>query len=389
MEQNAQMTKRHILLIYRRMIPSIRLCGHAQMQELAAQGKIEYRAIQEMHLKASDLAWADLVLLGRLDSWYELQLVRKLHEAGKTLIYIMDDDLLNIPDEVTSASYYNQPCIQRYIREIIDLSDVILSPSPLLLEKYAVDGRKGILTEEPALQPVPYKPHKEDQPIKIGFAGSVDRTGDLEGILRESLLRIRQEYGDKMAFEFFGGKPKFAEELGARCIPYTESYDDYRTTLNGLEWDIGLAPMPESDFHACKHYNKFTEYAAAGIAGIYSNVSPYNRLAAFPGCAVLCENRADAWTEALRSLLENRELREDIRRKASECATGPLSIQEISRKLLEELPESGTAGENRFGMLLPLKGVNVIRRFGTSVKGHGFGGFIKMMGSRMIGKIRN
>ncbi|MBR0267213.1 MAG: hypothetical protein IJQ71_07200 [Clostridia bacterium] len=389
MEQNAQVTKRHILLIYRRMIPSIRLCGHAQMQELAEQGKIEYRAIQEMHLKASDLAWADLVLLGRLDSWYELQLVKKLHITGKTLIYIMDDDLLNIPDEVTSASYYNQPCIQRYIREIIGLSDVILSPSPLLLKKYAVDGRKGILTEEPTLQPIPYKPRTEDRPVKIGFAGSVDRTGDFDGILQEALLQIQREYGERVTFEFFGGKPAFAEELGAHYIPYTESYDDYRDTLNSLEWDIGLAPMPKSDFHACKHYNKFTEYAAAGIAGIYSKVSPYDRLAAFPGCAVLCENRAEAWTDALRSLLEDHKLRENVRRKASECAAGPLSIQEISRKLLEELPESRTAKGNRFGILLPLKGMNVIKRFGTSVKGHGFGGFLKMMGSRMIGKIRN
>ena len=388
MEQSAQPTKRHILLIYRRMIPSIRLCGHAPMEALAAQGSIEYRAVKGMRLKADDLRWADLILLGRTDSWYELQAARKLRAAGKTLIYLMDDDLLNIPDEVTSASYYNQPCIQRYIREMIGLSDWILSPSPRLLEKYAADGRKGILTEEPALRPVPYRVHAEGQPVKIGFAGSADRMGDLEGILREALLQIRKEYGSRVAFEFFGPAPAFAEALDARCIPYTESYDEYRETLNGLAWDIGLAPMPETSFHACKHYNKFTEYAAAGIAGIYSKVPPYDRLTAFPGCAVLSENRAEAWTAAIRSLLENREEREAIRRKASACAAGPLSLSEISEKLLEKLPEGGKAGEGRYGGLLLLKAENVVRRFGTSVKGHGVGGFVKMMGARAIHKIR-
>ena len=388
MGTNTQAAKRRILLIYRRMIPSIRLCGHAAMEELARQGSIEYRAVKGMRLKASDLAWADLALLGRLDSWYELQVARKLRAAGKTLVYLMDDDLLNIPAEVTSASYYNQPCIQRYIREIIALSDAILSPSPRLLEKYAVNGREGILTEEPALRPVPYRPHAEDRPVKIGFAGSADRMGDLEEILREALLRIRQEYGDRAVFEFFGGKPAFADAIGARCIPYTDSYDDYRETLNGLEWDIGLAPMPETAFHACKHYNKFTEYAAAGIAGIYSDVPPYDRLGDFPGCAVRCENRAEAWTAAIRDLLENREKREEMRRKAAECAAGPLSLQAISEALLQKLPEGRKAGEDRFGGLLPLKAANVVRRFGTSVKGHGIGGFVKMMGARAIGRIR-
>ena len=60
----------HVLLIYREMIPSIRLCGHCQMEYLAQKGRLDYRAIQETKLKSSDLNWADIVLLGRLDSWY-------------------------------------------------------------------------------------------------------------------------------------------------------------------------------------------------------------------------------------------------------------------------------------------------------------------------------
>ena len=95
----------HVLLIYRKMIPSIRLCGHCQMEYLAQEGRIEYRAVQEMKLKTSDLNWADIVLLGRLDSWYEYQITRKLRKAGKTLIYIIDDDLLNIPPEISSAAF--------------------------------------------------------------------------------------------------------------------------------------------------------------------------------------------------------------------------------------------------------------------------------------------
>ncbi|MDO5300272.1 MAG: hypothetical protein Q4F18_12640, partial [Clostridia bacterium] len=236
-EENQRLS--HVLLIYRRMIPSIRLCGHCQMEYLAREGKLEYRAIQEMKIKSSDLNWADVVLLGRLDSWYEYQLTKKLHEAGKYLIYIIDDDLLNIPPEISSAAYYGQKEIQGYIRGMIGMSDAIMSPSPLLLQKYATDGRRAIQIEEPAIDPVPYKPHDPNKPVKIGFAGSIDRTGDIENILKDALIQIKQEYGDRVQFEFFGAIPSFARELDARCIPYCDSYDEYRKTLNSLEWDIG------------------------------------------------------------------------------------------------------------------------------------------------------
>ena len=42
--------KRHIMLIYRRMIPSIQLCGHSQLEYLNRTGAVEYRACQEMEL---------------------------------------------------------------------------------------------------------------------------------------------------------------------------------------------------------------------------------------------------------------------------------------------------------------------------------------------------
>ena len=94
---------KHVLLIYRKMIPSVRLCGHCQLEYLAKEGKLQYRAVQEMKLTNDDLNWAQIVLLGRLDSWYECQLTKLLHKAGKYLIYIIDDDLLNISPEVSSA----------------------------------------------------------------------------------------------------------------------------------------------------------------------------------------------------------------------------------------------------------------------------------------------
>ena len=100
---------------------------------------------------------------------------------------------------------------------------------------------------------------------------------------------------------------------------------------------------------------------------------------------------AEEWTEAIRSLVTDRETRERMRRKAADCARGPLSLEQVSGALYDQLaalPEKAPAeGGISFGPLLPLKAANVVKRFGTSVKGHGVGGFLKMITSRAAGRI--
>ena len=382
--------KSRVLLIYRALTPSVRLCGHCQMEYLAEQGRLEYRAIQEMKLTAGDINWADIVLLGRLDSWYERRLSRLARSAGKYLAYILDDDLLNIPPQIGSASNYGQREIQGYIRDMIDISDAIVSPSPLLLEKYARDKR-AIQVEEPALDPVEYRPRAPQTPVKIGFAGSVDRIGDIEGVLREALIQVRDAYGEGVRFEFLGAKPTFADRLGARCLPYCDDYGAYRRTLNALQWDIGLAPMPDTPFHACKHYNKFSEYAAAGTVGIFSDVYPYTRLRAFPDCAVLCENTPESWARALGALIEDADRRERLRKQVSECALIQLSLPASAKGLEAALPDPTrlkTTGTIKCRWLGFMKVRNVLKRVTTKVRGYGISGLVDAAITRAKGIVK-
>lgn len=344
--------KRHVLLIYRKMIPSIRLCGHCQLEWLAEQGKLEYRAIQEMELKAADLKWAEIVLLGRSDDWYEYQVAKWIHDAGKYLIYMIDDDLLNIPSEISSAAYYGLAEIQNNIRGMIALSNAILSPSPVLLEKYATDGHKAIQIDEPAIDPVEYKPHDPSKPIKIGFAGSIDRACDLDRIMKDALIQIKRKFGDRVEFWFFGAIPIFADELDAKCIPYCDSYEEYRWTLNSLEWDIGLAPMPDTPFHKCKHYNKFVEYAAAGIAGVYSKTEPYTRLESNNGLYFVDNHE---WYKRLMNILADRALLEEMRKCANEFVLSRFSIKQTAEQLWKKLDEihiSAIMKDNRIPLSL-------------------------------------
>lgn len=323
----------HVLLIYRELQPSIRLCGHSQMNALIQSGRIAYRHCAEQRLTQEDLRWADIVLLGRMDGAYERRLAERLHEAGKYLIYIIDDDLLHVPEGIRSAKHYWQPQVQQSIRRMLELSHAILSPSPLLLEKYATGGKVGLLTREPAMDPVPYRPHDASEPVKIGFAGSADRAGDVERLLSAALTQVKREYGERVQFEFFGFQTPLATELGAKVHPYSSSYDGYRQALNDMAWDIGLAPMPDTPFHACKHYNKFVEYAAAGAVGVFSDVEPYAQLKRDIGLGIFCPNETEAWVAALRGLIDDRARLESLRREVSACAVSTVSEEHIANQL--------------------------------------------------------
>lgn len=329
----------HVLLIYKDMSPSIRLCGHCQMEALAGMGRIDYRPRQEQRLTQEELRWADIVLLGRLDGPREARLAERLRAAGKYLVYILDDDLLHVPESLPSAGHYGNASVQRSIRRMLELSHAILSPSPLLLEKYAVDGRAALLTREPSINPVPYQPHDPDAPVKIGFAGSADRAGDVARLLGDALLQIKRAYGERVRIEFFGFDFPLAKELGAETRPYASDYDAYRAALNDMAWDIGLAPMPDAPFYACKHYNKFVEYAAAGTLGVFSDVEPYRQLRRDIGLGVFCLNETEAWVSALRELIEHHDKREALRRAACECAAVTVSVENVARQLDERMAQ--------------------------------------------------
>lgn len=371
-----QMNLKHILLIYREMIPSIRLCGHCQLEYLAEQGKVEYRCVQEMKLKAKDLNWADIILLGRWDSWYECQLAKLLKDAGKYLAYIIDDDLLNVPPEISSAAYYGREDIQRYIRGTMELCNCIISPSPLLLDKYS-RKKKRIQIEEPVLCPVEYTRHNGNNPVKIGFAGSIDRANDIEEILKQALINIKNKYGESVEIVFYGVIPSFAKQLKANCIPYTDSYDQYRNKLNEMAWDIGIAPMPDTPFHRCKHYNKFIEYAAAGAAGVFSDVYPYTRLKNIPECAVFCDNSPESWERELSRLIEDIDLREHYREQATRCSKEyfsiPLAALALERGLLE-LSLQSKYSVLKDGQLISLRLRHVLRCAKMKLRDYGIRG---------------
>lgn len=235
--------KCHVLLIYESMIPSVHLCGDGQLSELQHERRIDYRKKSTLCVTRKDIEWADTVVLCRLDTCFGLKLVQRFHNAQKCVIYMLDDDLLEVPDHLSVSVYYARRDVQKSIRAMIETSDALLSTSPRILKKYCLKNTKAYLVDGFAEDFAEFEPHAEGKIIKIGFAGSLDRQKDVDLILGDALRSIKETYGDRVSFEFLGVKPDCSEEIQAEVLPYMESYDQYRKTIIQRKWDIGLAPM--------------------------------------------------------------------------------------------------------------------------------------------------
>ena len=334
----------NVLVVSTTFIPSVLLCGHCQLEYLEKQGKCNYKFSISHFINKRNVEWADIIVFLRSDSDIDAYVSKIARKAGKKLIYVMDDDLLNVPDYLSSSPYYLLPSTQHNIRTIMSNCDTFLTPSPVLLEKYGPDFKYKYNIAEPSLNRI-RKKEKNDK-VKIGFAGSIDRAQDLNEILEEAITQIVEKYGDSIEIEVMGAHPDFVDKLGLKHLPYQDGYDAYTAYMAKCNWDIGLAPMPLSEFHRCKYFNKYVEYASFGIAGIYTNCEPYIYGIKDHQNGLLVNNTTEEWVNAISELIDNEELRHSISDNCLKEANEIYALDILADDYLKKITSDYVKSEN-------------------------------------------
>lgn len=325
----------NVLMLSTTFIPSVLLCGHCQMDYLESEGKVNYRFIPSHFVQKKNVEWADIIIFLRSDTDIDAYVSKVARKAGKHLIYVLDDDILNCPSYLSCAPYYLLKSTQNNIKTIMANCDTFLTPSPVLLEKYGSSFKNKFLISEPSLNRIKVK--EKNPKIKIGFAGSIDRVQDINEILENTIERLVNKYQDKIEIEFMGAKPRFLERLGLKFLPYQDGYDAYTAYMASMNWDIGLAPMPESKFHECKYFNKYIEYASFGIVGVYSNVKPYVFGIKDNENGLLVNNDSDSWFNAIAKLIDDDELRTRISKNCIKEANEKYALDILALDYFEKI----------------------------------------------------
>lgn len=275
------------------------------------------------------------LVLSRYSSGRHGAFVARARDAGRPVVYHLDDDLFAVPEAIGLAKHrhYNEPARLAGLRAAVEASDLVYASTPHLAERLRQHGisRPIVAGDIPcAIDPERLaRPRPRPRPV-IGYMATASHGRDLELALPalEGLLGQRKE----LSFELFGSlalPPRLAA-FGSRVVhhPPIADYDAFLARLAELGWWVGLAPLEDTLFNRSKTETKWLEYTFAGVPTVASDMEVYRRCCA-GGAGLLV--RDGAWGEALPRLLDDPDARgsliEAARRRSRDYSLARMRAQ--------------------------------------------------------------
>jgi len=288
------------------------------LMELEREGLIQLAVTLEFYRNQKALKDADLVVFCRNTDprfRYNLDYVR-LHNIP--FIYDIDDNFFEIPLDTVSGKYHRDPrqidCLELYIKNAA-LVRLYSTEMVARLRDLGVDGK--LISPPLNWEMVAASEDSENsRSIKIVYPTS-RKEDSLGEIFLDALMAIQQTHRQDIELHFWGYFPRvIKKDENVFFHAYIQNYAQYLRVFSKLNFDIGLAPLLDDPFHRSKTNNKYREFGACGIAGIYSNVPVYSEFVSNYETGILVDNTSDEWYKALVQLIEDHKLRQRIGKAA-------------------------------------------------------------------------
>lgn len=338
-------------------------------------------------------AWADLVIIQRVFPCDDMMpTIEHLLSSETPVIYEADDLLWEIPP--SNPVYVPFQKSIPYILSILPRVDLVtVSTEALRNEFLKYNPRVCVLPN--LVNPDLWSsrpPAAVTNEVRIGFAGSATHGEDL-AIVESALLRIADRFGSSVKFIFMGFVTENLRRLPNLEIVEFEAYEDYPRVLSSLRLDIALAPLVDSRFNRCKSNIKWLEYSLAGVAGIFSDLPPYNSCVEDGETGLLVGNSSDAWYSAIEKLVGDPGWRQTVAESASRRVHERFSLNAVADQYLhvwkglrdgrEVVPEPSPAVEPK---LDPLREARQTREYSRWRENQALtGGQAQAMAERMYG----
>jgi SAM-dependent methyltransferase len=281
-------------------------------RELERQGLIDLDWREPDAVTRQDIDWADAVYVVRAFEIVERGVMDWLHHIRTPLVFAWDDDFFSLPQDMAGtplATYYEHPRMRSNLERVLREASLVGASTPPLVARSRTFN-SNVMVETCGLRPPECRsigPGPQADRVRIGFFGS---NGQMDkGFIIAALQRLRKRYGNRIDLEAILVAEPAARLSGVldwhsgKKLPYADSM----CLLRERQWDIGLAPMLDTEFNAAKQATKFRDYAWCGAAIVASNVPCYRRTIVDGVHGLLVDNKPSAWVKALSSLIENPE----------------------------------------------------------------------------------
>ena len=272
---------------------------------------------------------ADLVMITRdFPRWHAeyRQVIERARAQGKPVIYELDDLLLELPREHEDYEHY-LPTNSALLQAIVE-ADVALGASEPICDYLRQYNPQTVLWENYLDDHLwqfdaPIRASIGD-PVRIGYMGGHSHQTDIE-LISAILEKILIRFQDRVKLVFWGAAPtsRLSELPNVEWLPVAfVSYEEFVRYFSKQQCDIFIAPLTDSRFNRCKSHIKYLEYSALGAPGIFSKITPYERVIQHGINGFLASNVED-WEVNLLSLINEPDLQfqmavnaqEDVRKR--------------------------------------------------------------------------
>jgi glycosyltransferase involved in cell wall biosynthesis len=236
--------------------------------------------------------------------------------AGRVkLVYETDDDMLR-PDTGAGLVHLHDEKTRETFRRCVRLSDMVtVSTEPLAEQMRKLNSNVVVLPNFVHGDMLYIDRPKRDR-VTVGWAGGMSHLGDWMEVT-DPLREVFTRYPDvDMHFVGLDYSPLLKREC--RYTPWKPDVWEY---YQGIDFDIGLAPLVDTPFNACKSHIKALEYMALGIPVVASDRPAYRDLVVdgVTGYLVRSENE---WKARLYDLIHDEAMRDEMGKAGREVAQG-------------------------------------------------------------------
>ncbi|NYH22319.1 glycosyltransferase [Paraburkholderia bryophila] len=301
-------------------IPTNQIIERLLVEAIGTRGQVRKLLLAEF--TPDTLLDGGIVIMSRTASPASLPMIEWMKAYGVPFVYYIDDNFWELAGDTPLAQFYRSAPVRRTLDRSINDAKAVIVNAPLLGEYIKDRYPEASISflnapfDFSLLEGLP-RAAKSEHEVRIGFAGSITRADDFVEIL-PALTRLRDTYGN-VTLTFFGYcPPELINSERVTYVPHVANYSEFIRLKASHSLDIGLAPMAASAANLYKTNNKYREYGAMKIAGIYTDTSPYKECVMDGETGLLVNHSIEAWYEALEKLVTDVDLRARIATAAYE-----------------------------------------------------------------------
>jgi glycosyltransferase involved in cell wall biosynthesis len=272
-----------------------------------------------------------------------------LAERGVAYAYFLDDNFWELTPEVDVhlAAFFNHPAVIATLEHFVRAARRVIVWSQRLRDYLAerfpdvevVRVAPGFDTTVPRrlLAAASTREKAHDGVIRVGYPTT--RRPGVASLLTTIVKHVAAQRAGAVKFEFVGWMPDALAQIPhVTLFPHIDDYGRYLEFVISRRWDVGIAPLTGGRFESFKTDIKYREYGGCRVPGIYSRVSPYVEVVSRGRTGLLSANDADAWIEALDTLLDAPSLRERIAAAAYDDVAEHRDLNVTGRRFAELVP---------------------------------------------------